>query len=80
MEFLFIVNGDVMNINGLKVIKSVIDGLLVILSLFVIVYFEQWQMLYLMIRSSGEGDFEVINGGIFSVVLLGKIVYFVVLF
>ena len=81
MELLLTVNGDAMNTNGLKATKSVTDGLSVILSLSATAYLEQWQTLYLMIRSSGEGDFEVTNGGTFSVVLLGKTsFYHVVLF
>ncbi|XP_022800058.1 uncharacterized protein LOC111337931 isoform X2 [Stylophora pistillata] len=70
IELLLSVNGDAMNTNGLKAIRGVTDGLSVVLSLSATAYLEQWQTLYLMIRSSGEGDFEVTNGSTFSVVLL----------
>ncbi len=72
IELLLSVNGDTENTNGLKTTKGVIDGLTVVLSLSTTAYLEPWQSLYLMIRSTGVGEFEVVNGSTFSVTLLGK--------
>lgn len=65
-------NGDTSNDNGLTATKSVMDSLSVVLSLSATAYLEQWQTLSLMIRSTGVGAFDVVNGSLFSVVLLGK--------
>ena len=65
-------NGDTVNTNGLKATKGVMDGLTVVLSLSATAYLEPWQSLYLMIRSTGVGAFEVVNGSTFSVTLLRK--------
>lgn len=72
IELLLSVNGETENNNGLKATKGVMDGLLVVLSLSATAYLEPWQSLYLMIRSTGVGTFEVISGSTFSVTLLGK--------
>ena len=72
IELLLSVNGDTANTNGLKATKAVMDGLTVVLSLSATAYLEPWQSLYLMIRSTGVGAFEVVNGSTFSVTLLGK--------
>ena len=52
------------------------DGLSVALSLSATAYLEPWQTLSLMVRSTGVGLFDVVNGSAFSVVLLGKKVSF----
>lgn len=72
VEILLSVNGETVNTNGLKATKGVTDGLSVVLSLSATAYLEPWQTLYLMVRSSGVGVFEVVNGSTFSVLLLGK--------
>ncbi|KAL9976385.1 hypothetical protein ACROYT_G013683 [Oculina patagonica] len=70
IELLLSVNGDTENTNGLKATKGVINGSTVVLSLSATAYLEPWQSLYLMIRSTGVGEFEVVNGSTFSVTLL----------
>ena len=76
VELLLSVNGDTINTNGLKATKGVTDGLSVVLSLSATAYLEPWQTLYLMIRSTGVGAFEVVNGSTFSVALIGKTMTF----
>ena len=71
IELLLSVNGDSLNTNGLKATKAVAAGSSVALSLSATVYLEPWQTLYLMIRSSGAGTVEVVNGSTFSVALIG---------
>ena len=71
IELLLSVNGDSVNTNGLKATKAVAAGSSVVLSLSATVYLEAWQTLYLMIRSSGAGTVEVVNGSTFSVALIG---------
>ncbi|KAJ7394203.1 Cadherin EGF LAG seven-pass G-type receptor 2 [Desmophyllum pertusum] len=70
VELLLSVNGDTINTNGLKATQGVTDGLSVVLSLSATAYLEPWQTLYLMIRSTGVGAFEVVNGSTFSVALI----------
>ena len=70
------VNGDTLNNNGLTATKSVMDNLSVVLSLSATAYLESWQTLSLMIRSTGVGAFDVVNGSTFNVVLLGKTMLF----
>ena len=72
VELLLAVNGDTFNNNGLTATKSVSDSLSVVLSVSATAYLETWQTLSLMIRSTGVGAFDVVNGSMFSVVLLGK--------
>ena len=72
VELLLSVNGDTRNTDGLKATKGVTDGLSVVLSLSATAYLEPWQTLYLMIRSTGVGAFEVVDGSTFSVALIGK--------
>jgi len=72
VELLLSVNGDTLNTNGLTATKGVMDGLSVVLSLSATAYLEQWQTLSLMIRSTGVGAFDVVNGSTFGLVLLGK--------
>lgn len=72
VELLLAVNGDTSNDNGLTATKSVMDSSSVVLSLSATAYLEPWQALSLMIRSTGVGALDVVNGSMFSVVLLGK--------
>ena len=72
VELLLAVNGDTFNNNGLTATKSVSDSSSVVLSVSATAYLEPWQTLSLMIRSTGVGAFDVFNGSMFSVVLLGK--------
>ncbi|KAJ7381533.1 Cadherin cytoplasmic C-terminal, partial [Desmophyllum pertusum] len=76
VELLLSVNGDTINTNGLKATKGVTDGLSVVLSLSATAYLEPWQTLYLMIRSTGVGAFEVVNGSTFSVALIEETKYY----
>ena len=71
IELLLSVNGDSLNTNGLKAAKAVAAGSSAVLSLSATIYLEPWQTLYLMIRSSGAGTVEVVNGSTFSVALIG---------
>ena len=71
VELLLSVNGETSNTNGLKATKATTPGSTVALTLSATVYLEVWQTLYLMIRSNGGGTLEVLNGGRFSVALLG---------
>ena len=71
VEVLLSVNGETSNINGLKATKAATPGSTVALSLSATVYLELWQSLYLMIRGTGDGTLEVLNGSTFSVVLIG---------
>ena len=73
VELLLSVNGDTSSDNGLTATKSVMDSLSVVLSLSATAYLEPWQTLSLMIRNTGVGTFDVVNGSMFSVVLLGKL-------
>ena len=71
VELLLSVNGETSNTNGLKATKATTPGSTVALSLSATVYLELWQTLYLMIRSTGDGTLEVLNGSTFSVALIG---------
>ena len=71
VELLLSVNGETSNSNGLKATKATTPGSTVALSLSATVYLERWQTLYLMIRSTGDGALEVLNGSTFSVALIG---------
>ena len=71
VELLLSVNGETSNTNGLKASKATTLGSTVALSLSATVYLELWQTLYLMIRSTGDGTLEVLNGSTFSVALIG---------
>ena len=71
LELLLSVNGETSNTNGLKATKTATPGSTVVLSLSATVYLELWQTLYLMIRSTGDGTLEVLNGSTFSVALIG---------
>ena len=71
VELLLSVNGETSNTNGLKATKATTPGSTVALSLSATVYLERWQTLYLMIRSTGDGALEVLNGSTFSVALIG---------
>ena len=71
LELLLSVNGETSNANGLKATKTATPGSTVALSLSATVYLELWQTLYLMIRSTGDGTLEVLNGSTFSVALIG---------
>ena len=71
VELLLSVNGETSNTNGLKATKAATIGSTVALSLSATVYLELWQTLYLMIRSTGDGTLEVLNGSTFSVALIG---------
>ena len=71
VELLLSVNGETSNTNGLKATKATTPGSTVALSLSATVYLERWQTLYLMIRSTGDGALEVLNGSTFSVALVG---------
>ena len=71
VELLLSVNGETSNTNGLKATRATTPGSTVALSLSATVYLERWQTLYLMIRSTGDGALEVLNGSTFSVALIG---------
>ena len=71
VELLLSVNGETSNTNGLKTSKATTPGSTVALSLSATVYLELWQTLYLMIRGTGDGTLEVLNGSTFSVALIG---------
>lgn len=71
VELLLSVNGETSNTNGLKATRAATPGSPVALSLSATVYLELWQSLYLMIRSTGDGTLEVLNGSKFSVALIG---------
>ena len=71
VELLLSVNGETSNTDGLKASKATTPGSTVALSLSATVYLELWQTLYLMIRSTGDGTLEVLNGSTFSVALIG---------
>ena len=71
VELLLSVNGETSKTNGLKASKAATPGSTVALSLSATVYLELWQTLYLMIRSTGDGTLEVLNGSTFSVALIG---------
>ena len=71
VQLLVSVNGETSNTNGLKATKAATPGSTVALSLSATVFLEVWQTLYLMIRSTGDGTLEVLNGSTFSVALIG---------
>ena len=71
VELLLSVNGETSSTNGLIATKAATPGSTVALSLSATVYLELWQTLYLMIRSTGDGILEVLNGSTFSVALIG---------
>lgn len=71
VELLLSINGETSNANDLKVTKAATPGSTVALSLSATVYLEVWQTLYLMIRSTGDGTLEVLNGSTFRVALIG---------
>ena len=71
VELLLSINGETSKANDLKVTKAATPGSTVALSLSATVYLEVWQTLYLMIRSTGDGTLEVLNGSTFSVALIG---------
>lgn len=71
VELLTSVNGDATTGKGLQATNEVASGSSVVLSLSATVYLEPWQTLYLMIRSTGSGSLEVVNGSTFSVALIG---------
>ena len=71
VEVLLSVNGETSNTNGLKATKAATPGSTVALSLSATVYLELWQSLCLMIRGTGDGTLEVLNGSTFSVALIG---------
>ena len=73
VELLLSVNGDTTNGNGLRATKQVPNAdYFIVLSLSATVHLEPWQTLYLMIRGTGAGSFEVVNGSTFGVALIGK--------
>ena len=73
VELLLSVNGDTTNKNGLRATKQVPNaGYFIVLSFSATVHLEPWQTLYLMIRGTGAGSFEVVNGSTFGVALIGK--------
>ncbi|XP_067053159.1 uncharacterized protein [Acropora muricata] len=77
VELLLSVNGDTTNGNGLRATKQVPNaGYFIVLSLSATVHLEPWQTLYLMIRSTGAGSFEVVNGSTFGVALIEETKYF----
>ncbi|XP_067044679.1 uncharacterized protein [Acropora muricata] len=77
VELLLSVNGDTTNGNGLRATKQVPNaGYFIVLSLSATVHLEPWQTLYLMIRSTGAGSFEVVNGSTFGVALMEETKYF----
>ena len=72
MELLLSVNGDTTNGNGLRATKQVPNAdYFIVLSVSATVHLEPWQTLYLMIRGTGAGSFEVVNGSTFGVTLIG---------
>ena len=71
VQLLLSVNGETSNTNRLKATKAVTPGSTVALSLSATVHLEVLQTLYLMIRSTGDGTLEVLNGSTFSVALIG---------
>ena len=72
VELLLSVNGDTTNGNGLRATKQVPNaGYFIVLSVSATVHLEAWQTLYLMIRGTGAGSFEVVNGSTFGVALIG---------
>ena len=71
VELLLSANGETSTTDGLKATKATTPGSTVALSLSATVYLEVWQTLYLMIRSTGDGTLEVLNGSTFSVALIG---------
>ena len=73
VELLLSVNGDTTNENGLRATKQVPNGgYFIVLSLSATVHLEPWQTLNLMIRGTGAGSLEVVNGSTFGVTLIGK--------
>ncbi|XP_067044670.1 uncharacterized protein [Acropora muricata] len=77
VELLLSVNGDTTNGNGLRATKQVpIAGYFIVLSFSATVRLEPWQTLYLMIRGTGAGSFEVVNGSTFGVALIEETKYF----
>ena len=72
VELLLSVDGDTTNGNGLQATKQVRSGSYAVLSFSSTVYLELWQTLYLMIRATGAGSFEVLEGSTFGVALIGK--------
>ncbi|XP_074616069.1 uncharacterized protein LOC141875640 isoform X2 [Acropora palmata] len=77
VELLLSVNGDTTNGNGLRATKQVPNaGYFIVLSLSATVHLEPWQTLYLMIRGTGAGSFEVVNGSTFGVALIEETKYF----
>ena len=72
VELLLSVNGDTTNGTGLRVTKQVPNaGYFIVLSLSATVHLEPWHTLYLMIRGTGAGSLEVVNGSTFGVALIG---------
>ena len=72
VELLLSVNGDTTSENGLRAIKQIpTAGYLIVLSVSATVHLEPWQTLYLMIRGTGAGSLEVVNGSTFGVALIG---------
>ncbi|XP_015755007.1 PREDICTED: uncharacterized protein LOC107334576 isoform X2 [Acropora digitifera] len=77
VELLLSVNGDTTNGNGLRATKQVPNaGYFIVLSFSATVHLEPWQTLYLMIRGTGAGSFEVVNGSTFGVALIEETKYF----
>ncbi|XP_068682491.1 uncharacterized protein [Montipora foliosa] len=76
VELLLSVNGDTTNGNGLQATKQVRSGSYAILSFSSTVYLEPWQTLYLMIRATGAGSFEVLEGSTFGVALIEETKYY----
>ena len=72
VELLLSVNGDTTSENGLRATKRVPNaGYFIVLSVSATVHLEPWQTLYLMIRGTGAGSLEVVNGSTFGVALIG---------
>ncbi|XP_068682166.1 uncharacterized protein [Montipora foliosa] len=76
VELLLSVNGDTTNGNGLQATKQVRSGSYAVLSFSSTVYLEPWQTLYLMIRATGAGSFEVLEGSTFGVALIEETKYY----
>ena len=72
IELLLSINGDVEESNSLKATRTLKDGLSTVLSISSSIYLEQWDTVYLMVRSDGAGTFGVGNGSTFDVALMGK--------
>ncbi|XP_068730841.1 uncharacterized protein [Montipora capricornis] len=76
VELLLSVNGDTTNGTGLQATKQVRSGSYAVLSFSSTVYLEPWQTLYLMIRATGAGSFEVLEGSTFGVALIEETKYY----